>query len=70
MEQEEHHKEAAIHFEMAANFYKKANEYNIIGEYEKSSFEVQKARAHHKKAEFHMNEFAKVIDKIKANIEN
>ena len=27
-----------------------------IGEYEKSSFEVQKAQAHHKRAEFHMNE--------------
>ena len=64
MEQEEHHKEAAIHFELAVNFYKKAHEYHAIGEYEKSSFEVQKAQAHHKKAEFHINEASKLNNMI------
>jgi hypothetical protein len=64
MQKEEHHTEAAIHFEMAANFYKKAHDYHTIGEYEKSSFEVQKARAHHKRAKFHMDEADKLNAKI------
>lgn len=60
MLKEEHHTEAAIHFELAANFYKKAHEYHTLGEYEKSSFEVQKAQAHHKRADFHTNEVVKL----------
>ena len=60
MQVEEHHKEAVIHFELAANFYKKAQEYHMAGEYEKSSYEAQKARAHHKMAEFHISEVAKL----------
>jgi len=59
---EEHHKEAVIHFELAAKFYKNAQEYHLIGEFEKSSYEVQKAQTHHKLAKFHINEVAKLTN--------
>jgi len=64
MLKEEHHQEAGIEFELAARFYKKAHEFHLIGEYEKSSFEVQKAQAHHKRAEFHSNEVIKLNNLI------
>lgn len=60
MLKEEHFTEAGIQFELAANFYKKAHEYHLIGEYEKSALEVQKAVAHHKKAEFHNSQVVKL----------
>lgn len=59
---EDHHKEAGFQFVLAANFYKKAQEYNQLGEYEKSALEVNKAKAHHEKGEFHIKEAVKLND--------
>jgi len=68
MLKEEHHEEAGIQFELAANFYKKAQEYHHLGEYEKSALEVQKAQAHHKRAQFHTNEVQKLNNIINSII--
>jgi len=60
MQIEEHHSAASTQYELAAKFYKSAHEYHLIGENEKSAFEIQKAQSHHKKADFHMNEIFKL----------
>jgi len=64
MLKEEHYKEAGIHFELAANSYKKAHEYHILGEHEKSEFEAHLAQVHHIKAEYHTNEIVKLNNMI------